>query len=156
MQQWALLSKCWLLFVLALHTQLCGAFTFNQHTVAQIPCWSSAVIGSQAGLARNESQWQTFRCTCLAYSSFCFQDCSSKEELCVVSPFWMFILVINVKEDLLEVRVSVSSGGDFLSALTCCQRYLLEELCLPVWNLCFLKGFAVFKIQKISLRRKWK
>lgn len=44
----------------------------------------------------------------------------------------MFILVINVKEDLLEVRLSVSSGGDFLSSLTCYQRYLLEELCLSV------------------------
>lgn len=105
------------------------------------------------------SQWKSvanFQMYLFGLHSFCFQDCSSKEELCVVSPFWMFILVINVKEDLLEVRLSVSSGGDFLSSLTCYQRYLLEELCLPVWNLCFLKGFAVFKIQRISLRRKWK
>lgn len=80
------LSKCCLLFVLSFHMQLCWALSFNQHTVDQIPYWSNVVIRSQAVLARNESLWQAFRCTCLACISLCFQDYSSKEELCVVSP----------------------------------------------------------------------
>lgn len=57
----------------------------------------------------------------------CFQNSSSKEQICVVSPFWRFILVRSINKDLFEVRVSVSSGG---GDLTCYQRYLLEELCL--------------------------
>lgn len=61
-------------------------------------------------------QWKSVTSfqTCLACISFCFQDCSSKEILCAVSPFQRFILVTSVKERLLEVRLNVSSGGRVL------------------------------------------
>lgn len=78
-------------------------------------------------------QWKSVTSfqTCLACISFCFKDCSSKEVLCAVSPFQRFILVISIKEHLLEVRLSVSSGERvLLSFLTACQRYMFEELCL--------------------------
>lgn len=72
-QQWVLLSKRCLLFVLSLCVQLGWAFPFNQHRVAQIPFWNSTVIRSQAVLAHHESQGWAFRCSLWLPSGFAFR-----------------------------------------------------------------------------------